>query len=296
MKTFETLTYINSRGEELVFGIGSKYHVNVAKDVTGLSDLQDTIYSTSSMGQHGDTYAGLRIEPREIAIDGKIADSDKDTQLRLRRDALKILNPELDGTLYYSYGTYVKKITAKVDGSPTFTHPDLSQEFTVNFKCLSPFWEDENETREAIASWIGDWEFPCEIDLNDEQSMVFGHRDENVIVDVYNNGHVATGMRVEFKALGELSKPLLFNVNTREFIQVNRTLNAGESVFVDTTYGKKSVILKSQGVETNIYRYIDVDSTFMQLDIGDNIFRYDAAEGADNLEVTIYFSPKYLGV
>lgn len=296
MKTFETLTYINSRGEELVFGIGSKYHVNVAKDVTGLSDLQDTIYSTSSMGQHGDTYAGLRIEPRDIAIDGKIADSDKDTQLRLRRDALKILNPELDGTLYYSYGTYVKKITAKVDGSPTFTHPDLSQEFTVNFKCLSPFWEDENETREAIASWIGDWEFPCEIDLNDEQSMVFGHRDENVIVDVYNNGHVATGMRVEFKALGELSKPLLFNVNTREFIQVNRTLNAGESVFVDTTYGKKSVILKSQGVETNIYRYIDVDSTFMQLDIGDNIFRYDAAEGADNLEVTIYFSPKYLGV
>lgn len=296
MKTFEKLIYINSRGEELVFGIGSKYHVNVAKDVSGLSDLLNTIYSTSSMGQHGDTYAGIRIEPRNISIAGKIADDDKETQLRLRRDALKILNPELDGALYYSFGTFSRKISAKVDGSPTFVHPDLSQEFLVHFKCLSPFWEEDQETREDIASWLGDWEFPCEIDLNDEHSMIFGHRDENVIVDVFNSGHVATGMRVEFKALGELTNPLLFNVDTREFLKVNTTIYAGESILIDTSYGKKSVILKRQGVETNIYRYIDVDSTFMQLDIGDNIFRYDAAAGADNLEVTIYFSPKYLGV
>ena len=296
MKTYETLTYINSRGEELVFGIGSKYHVNVSKDVTGISDLQDTIYSTSSMGQHGDTYVGIRIEPRDISIDGKIADADRDTQLRLRRDALKILNPELDGTLYYSYGTFTRKIDAKVDGSPVFTRQDISQEFTVNFKCLSPFWEEENETREDIASWIGDWEFPCEIDKDDDEDMIFGHREENVIVDVYNSGHVSTGMRIVFKALGALSNPMLFNVNTREFIKVNTEMSAGQTITIDTSYGKKSVVLTSSGLESNIYRLIDVDSTFMQLDIGDNVFRYDAASGADNLEVTIYFSPKYLGV
>ena len=95
MKTYESLIYENSRGERITFSIGSKFHVNVQKDVTGISDLTNTIYSTSSMGQHGDTYAGNRIEPREIEIEGKIRDADKGTQLKLRRDALKILNPEL---------------------------------------------------------------------------------------------------------------------------------------------------------------------------------------------------------
>ena len=56
------------------------------------------------------------------------------------------------------------------------------------------------------------------------------------------------------------------------------------------------IILTRNGVETNIYRYMDVDSTFLQLDIGDNTFRYDADDGLSNLEVTVYFAQKYLGV
>lgn len=297
MNKYETLTYVNSRGEELVLGIGSKYHVNVSKDVSGLSDLQNTIYSTNSMGQHGDTYVGQRIEPRDISIDGKIADADRETQLRLRRNALKILNPELDGTLYYSYGTFVRKIAARVDDSPTFSHPSLSQEFTINFKCLSPFWEEERESREEIASWLGDWEFPCEIDKDDEADMIFGHRSESLVVDVYNAGHVSTGMRILIKALGNVVNPYLLNVNTREFIKVATEMSAGDQIVIDTSYGSKSVTLtKADGTSSNIYRKLDVDSTFLQLDLEDNTFRYDADSGVDLMEVTLYFSPKYLGV
>lgn len=296
MKTYEALRYVNSRGESITFGISSKYHVNVQKDVTGISDLTNTIYSTSSMGQHGDTYAGNRIEPRDIEIDGKIQDPDKDTQLRLRREAVKILNPELDGTLYYVYGDFVRKIWAKVKESPRFTHQDISQEFSIVFKCLDPFWKEENEQRTEVATWAGDWEFPCEIDLNDDEDMIFGHHEESVIVDVYNAGHIATGMRIVFRALGELTNPQLFNVNTREYMKLNYTMLGGDVITIDTSYGNKSITLLRNGAETNIYRYMDVDSTFLQLDIGDNIFRYDADDGLSNLEVTVYFAQKYLGV
>lgn len=296
MKKYESLVYVNARGEKITFGIGSKYHVNVQKDVTGISDLTNTIYSTSSMGQHGDTYAGNRIEPREIEIYGKIQDPDKDTQLRLRRDALKILNPELDGTLYYIYGDFTRKIGAKVKESPRFTHKDISQEFSIVFKCLDPFWNEESEQRTDVASWIGDWEFPCEIDKDDPEDMIFGHHEESIIVDVYNAGHVSTGMKVVFRALGALSNPQLFNVNTREFIKVNFDMVAGDVITVDTSYGNKSITLQRSGEETNLYRYMDADSTFLQLDIGDNIFRYDADAGETNLEVTVYFAQKYLGV
>lgn len=50
------------------------------------------------------------------------------------------------------------------------------------------------------------------------------------------------------------------------------------------------------GVETDYFRYIDVDSTFMQLAIGDNMFRYDAASGVNSLEVSIFYSKEFLGV
>ena len=129
MKQYEALKYVNSRGESITFGIGSKYHVNVQKDVTGISDVTNTIYSTESVGQHGDTLVGNRIEPREIEIIGKIQDADKYTQLRLRREAARILNPDLPGTLYYIYGDFVQKIGAKVKESPRFTHPGIHEEF-----------------------------------------------------------------------------------------------------------------------------------------------------------------------
>ena len=296
MKTFESLTYVNSRNERITFGIGSKYHVNVIRDATGQADLNDTIYSTSSMGQHGDTFQGVRIEPREITINGKIKASGRDEELSLRRKALKILNPELDGTLYYNYGSYTRKIDAKVDGSPAFTHPDLTEVFDITFKCLSPFWLEEQSHREDIASWVADWYFPTVILKDDPNSMMYGHRLINVIVDVLNDGHVSTGMTIQFRALGELTNPQIFNVNTREFMKINYTMVAGDIITVNTDYGKKDITLLRSGVETNIYRYMDVDSTFLQLDIGDNIFRYSADAGETNLEVTLLYDQKYLGV
>ena len=298
MELYEQLIYKNNRGESITFGIGSVYHVNVSKDVTGISDLKDTIYSTSSMGQHGDTYVGVRIEPRDIVLTGKIKDERKEAQLRLRREALRILNPELEGTLYYIYGDFMQKIGAKDDGTPEFyrSKEAASQLFDISFKCLDPFWKDEQETREDIASWIGAWIFPTVIDKDDPTSMIFGYREESLIVDVYNPGHVATGMRIKLKALGQLTGPSLLNVNTREFLKLNMTLYAGDVVDIDTSYGKKTVVLTRAGVKSNVYRYIDVDSTFMQLDIGDNVFRYDAESGLDSLDVTLSFNAMYLGV
>lgn len=65
---------------------------------------------------------------------------------------------------------------------------------------------------------------------------------------------------------------------------------------INTKYGSKGAKLIRDGVETDYFRYIDVDSTFMQLAIGDNMFRYDAASGVNSLEVSIFYSKEFLGV
>lgn len=291
---YEKLIYTNERGESLELGVDSIYHCNVSKDVTGLSDVRNTIYTSSSAGQHGETFISQKIDAREVNVSGAyIKTKNKAQAMELRRKVLKILNPELEGKLTYQFGDYVRVISCRIDGTPNFYKKQVLNQFDISFSCLDPFWEEENETREDIASWVSALEFPIEIE---EDGMIFGYREESIIVDCYNEGDVSTGMRIRFTALGTVVNPILLNVDTQEYIQINETMQTGDIIEVTTDYGNKGATLIRNGEESDYFRKIDVESTFMELNVGDNIFRYDAQEGVDALEVTIFFKAKYLGV
>ena len=111
---YEKLTYINSRGETLEFGVGCLFHCNVSKDVTGLDSIDSTLYRTNSMGQHGDTAIGQRYEPRDIVIKGSINRTDKDRVLELRRQAERILNAELEASKVGSNSTMFQDEAKKI--------------------------------------------------------------------------------------------------------------------------------------------------------------------------------------
>lgn len=81
-----------------------------------------------------------------------------------------------------------------------------------------------------------------------------------------------------------------------KLLKDNATMKTGDVIEINTKYGSKGAKLIRDGVETDYFRYIDVDSTFMQLAIGDNMFRYDAASGVNSLEVSIFYSKEFLGV
>lgn len=295
MRINEKLTYTNERGESLVFSPASSYHVNF-KDVTGLSDVRNAIYSTNSMGQDGDTYLGYRIESRDIDIVGHIKERDKQAAQSLRRKLNRILNPQYEATLTYEFGSFKRIIGCKIDDAPLFKRKPIFEQFTIQLSCLNPFWREEAETREDIATWIGGFEFPVPDGLQISDGWQIGYRQPSLIVNVYNSGDVKSGIRIEFRALGALSNPQLLNVDTQEFIKLNINLVAGDVLTISTGYGEKAVKLKRDGVETDAFRYLDVDSSYLQLSVGDNLFRYSAASNVENLEVSIYHNNLYLGV
>lgn len=293
---YEKLTYTNERGESIEFSTESVYHCNVSKDADGISGVTNAVYSTSSMGQHGDTYVGQRIEARDIDIAGHINTRDKQQAYELRRRLLKVLNPELGGMLAYEYGGFKRVIGCRLHGKPDIGRESVLQSFHIPLDCLNPFWREEKEDKEDIASWIPAWHFPCAIESDNRQSMVFGYRAESVIVDCYNEGDVSIGMRIRFNALGTVINPIILNVDTEEFIKLNATMKAGDVIEVNTKYGSKGAVLIRDGARHDYFRYVDVDSTFMQLAIGDNNFRYDAEGGVSSMEVSIFYNKEYLGV
>lgn len=293
-RKIEKLTYTNERGESIVFSHASTFHTN---EVSGLSDVRNAIYSINSMGQDGDTYLGNRIESREIEIVGSIKERDKDRMRDFRRQMNHVLNPQYAATLTYEYGDFKRVIDCKVDNAPVFSRKAIFQDFTVQLLCLNPFWREENKTRNDIATWIGGFEFPEPDGLEiPEDGWEIGYRQPSLIVNVYNDGDVQSGIKIEFRALGIVQNPSLLNVDTQEFIKLNLTMEAGDVLTVSTGYGEKEVTLQSGGVVSDAFRYLDVDSSYLQLSVGDNLFRYSAEGNLENLEVSIYHDNLYLGV
>lgn len=126
--------------------------------------------------------------------------------------------------------------------------------------------------------------------------IIMGLREPSLIVNALNTGNVESGMIIEFKALGTLTNPSILNVETQEFFKINKSMVAGEIITVNTNVGAKKVIDNLNGVETNILNLIDLDSTFLQLKVGDNLLRYDADTNLNNLEISVFYNPFYLGV
>lgn len=236
-----------------------------------------------------------RIQNRPISITVDYRGSNKEIE---RQNLISFFNPKSNGTLTLSYGSFEKEIEYEIEGfylKLANVHEILS--FTVDLMCVNPFWQDIDQSKVDIALWIGDFHFPLFIPK--DKGITMGHRAPSLIVNVVNKGQVSTGMIIEFKAKGTLTNPSLFNVNTREFIKINKGMVAGEVIKINTNFGKKKILQELNGVTTNILNYIDVvggGNTFLQLEPGDNLFRYDADSNLDNLEVSIYYSNNYLGV
>lgn len=286
MNKNEKLIYENERGQTIEFSTVSPFFVT---DLDGIDGLNNTIYTSKSMNQDGETYVGSTLESRNIVIGGSIRGDKEDNRAKL----LSILNPKLDGEIIYKNSNMEKSIKCKIEKAPVISKERLPN-FSVSFICPDPYWTDVEELKEEVALWKGDFSF--ELEIPQDTGIEMGHREPSLIVNVLNEGDVECGMRIEFKALATLNNPSILNVNTQDFIKINKTMEAGEVITVTTGFGNKKVKNTLNGVTTNAFNYIDFQSTFLQLDVGDNLFRYNADENIDNLEVSIYYIPQYLGV
>jgi phage-related protein len=297
MRKIERLIFTNEHGESVEFSHASVYYPT---EVSGLSDIRSTAHTVSSMGQDGETYLGSRIESRDIEIVGVIKEQSREKAREYRRELGHVLNPHAAATLTYIYGDFTRVIDCHVNNAPFAPGGVIFKSFTVQLNCPNPFWREADDQRTEIAAWNGSLEFTEPDGLEIFESAVtweIGYRQPSLIVNAYNAGDVKSGMRIDFKATGTVMDPSLLNIDTREFIQmIGCTLQAGDVISVFTHYGEKRVELKKNGQVTDASYYLDPDSAYLQLEVGNNMFRYNAANNLDGLEVTIYHNNLYLGV
>nr|WP_286806404.1 phage tail family protein [Acetobacterium sp. MES1] len=256
-------------------------------------------HTNKGSGQDGNTFLSNSLDDSDISLKISVRGSEKSEFDQLKSKLRRVFNPKFGmGSLIHNNGEKdleIKCVPAKV---PFIVNKsDRRGECIISLIANNPYWMDMNQTKEEIALWVGDFEFDILNGLQiPEDGIIMGHREPSLIVNCPNDGDGEAGMIIEFRALATLTNPSLRNVNTQEFVKINKTMVAGEIIRVNTHFAEEDVEMELNGVTSNAFNYIDEDMTFLKLYQGDNLFRYDAETGLDNLVVNIYRQNKYLGV
>lgn len=261
--------------------------------------VKGTHHSYKYVNQIGESITNTSLGTRDIKIEGWIVAEDDKNMTALKRKLNSFINPQETITLLYSdYKiNFCPDETVKYSVSAAENN-EVFCKFEIDGTAPNPLFSDNSETISAFVTTEPDFHFPLTIseDLPDT-GIVFGKRTPSLIVGLTNKGSVPVGMRIVFKANGTIVNPSLVNVNTQEEFTINKTLSAGEEVEITTIIGEKSVKGRiNNDAFTNYFMYKSLDSSWLQLEVGENLFRYSAESGVNNLDVFVYFYNQYLEV
>lgn len=268
----ERIIYENDKGQSIEIGYSFPYFL---QSLTGQDGASANITKVSGAGQDGSTITNVVLTDRELQLTGLITGKTKEEIARHRAKLLKVFSPKTQGWLQYEYGDVKRRIRCQVETAPKFSKISNSfniQEFLVDFICPNPYWQDVNAVKSEIAIWRSAFEFPLEIM---QDGIEIGFREPSLIVNIFNPGDVACGMRIQYKAIATVVNPSLLNINTGQQFKINRTMGAGEIITVTTDFQNKRVELNQNGVISNAFNLVDLNSTFLQLEPGDNLLRYN---------------------
>ena len=278
-------------------------------DKVDWGQIESTHHSYKYVNQIGVYVTGTTLETRDIVITGWIV-ARSDNQMSERKKMLnRFVNPQqLIELKYKEYAVDFLPDKSIKYSATVKENNNVICKFEISGLAPDPLFRESTQSKTAAATTRGMFHFPLIIGCGNEDlgnadnldngypTIMFGLRQPSLIVDVYNKGAVAVGMTLVFKAMGTMSNPSLINVRTQEYFKINKTLVAGETVTINTTIGEKKVIGELNGIQYNYFKYRDLDSSWLQLEVGDNLFRYDADTGLDVLECYVYFYNKYLEV
>lgn len=261
--------------------------------------IGSTHHSYKYINQIGVYVTGTSLETRDIAITGwVIADTERQMDDR-KRMLNSFVNPQqLIEIEYKQYRLNFLPDNSIKYGTTIKENNEVMCKFKIDGIAPDPLFKEDHEDRVAAATTKGLFHFPLIINKTEQSppTIMFGLREPSLIINVYNSGAVATGMRLVFKATGTVVGPTFINVKTQKYFKINKTLVAGEEVEINTNTGERKITGRLNGVESNYFKYMDLNSTFLQLEKGDNLFRYDADENLDGLEAYVYFNNRYLEV
>lgn len=277
---------VENEKKEKIELTNSPFYESVA--IEGLLPPQAAVNSSAVANADGETFNSARVGIRDVTIDIKPAFPVEENRQRL----YTYFKLKKQVNIYFknkNRDIVTAGIVEGFDGS-LFEQKQL---ISISIKCLDPYLKDSAESVADMANIIDNFEFPFSID---KEGIPFSIIDKALTQNIFNAGDVETGMIIELTANGEVIKPTIYNVETREYFGLDFTMQLGDVIKINTNKFNKKVELIRYGETRNIINNILKGNKWLTLRVGDNLFTYTCEAGEENLSFKFTYSNRYEGV
>ena len=223
--------------------------------------------------------------PIEISADYLGSDELKSDK---RQELIRFFSPFSSGALTVNYLGVEREIEYEVESFQIESQNVCDMlEFKIELSCMDPMFKDVVQTGESISTWVKGWAWKFTLPFKLKER---GEPKKNV----FNSGHTEAPLEIYFH--GPAVNPKITNLSTKEFIRIKRELTSDDILYINTAFGQKKVEIIRSGVSTDAFDYIDLQSVFFSLQVGDNMLEYTSENGLDPQSVEVRYKNRYIGV
>lgn len=293
----------NYLGENLVMGIGDPDQSGLLiSNIDGIGPGQAEISTTELAATDGAVYNSSRLVSRNITFDVIFqSDTSIEEQRYLTYRFFHLKKP-----LTLTFITDGRAL--QIDGYVESNDPDIfskEESTSISVICPNPYFYSLVSDEVVFSGIEPTFEFPFCNDSLEEKLLIFGEirtKYENV---VYYEGDAETGVVINVHFLGPVTGLSIFNVITREIMRIDTTklaaivgsaIKASDDLIISTITGQKSLTFVREGKTYNVLNALDRDSSWIKIDVGENVLAFTADTGNENLQFNVQYYPLFEGV
>lgn len=255
------VTVTNKYGQTLNLSASKAYAL---AQVTGLTPPFATINTTPLATKDGSVYNSARAENRNIVLYIYPRNSIETARVNLYT-YFKAKQPIRLEITTASRSVWIDGFVESIEGD-LYENP---QQIQISIICTDPFFKSKTEVEATFAEGAASINNP-----SDEES----------------------GAVFELTASGAVQAPTITNATTGESFGLDKTMQSGDKITINTRRGEKSVILTRNGQTTNIINDITAGSRWVSIIPGTNALTISVASGAGNLSAKVTLQPIFEGI
>lgn len=274
----------NEKGQQMELTNNEAY---VVYNILGLDPSDAVINTNRNANADGSVFNSAYIDNKTFTITLAINSPAEDNRLEL----YKYFKNKRYTKIYFESerrNVYLEGYCQRISVN-NFEKKVIAQ---ITVFCPDPYFKAVDSVTTQISQNQSLFEFPFSI-----QNPIPFSEIENTSHAVINDGDIKVGAIFTLTSRGNaVDTPKIINVETNEFIKLNWTIQHGIYVVIDTISKEKSVQAGTPGNMHDWISILSLDSSWLELDVGENHFAVAAEQNISDLEVSVEFRAYYEGV
>lgn len=299
----KSITVTNHLNESIKLELGFPERSGfLIQEISGLGPVKADINVSELSNIDGSIYNSARLPSRNIVF--KLVLLESPTIEDTRQKSYKYFPIKKRVRLLFETTNRKAEIFGYVESNEPiiFSKQETTQ---ISIVCPNPYFYSEGKQITTFTGFEKVFSFPFSNESLSDKLLIIGNILKNQIQTVLYEGDSEIGFNIEIHAVGTAKHVMIYNTNTLENMKIDtdklialtgQPIIMGDSIFISTIKGDKSIQLLREGVYYNIINCLDRDATWMFLRKGDNVFAFDAEEGGANLYFRIINQVIYQGI